>query len=64
MGSKVHLARQLDEAELYRLHREEKDDTQRSHLQIIWLLTSGRTAMFVSEVTGYSQRWISEVIGR
>ncbi len=64
MGSKVHLVHHLDEAELYRLYREEKDGTQRSHLQIIWLLTWGRSAKFVSEVTGYSQRWIREVIGR
>ena len=64
MGSKVHLVHHLDEEELYRLSREEKDGTQRSHLQIIWLLTSGRCAKFVSEVTGSSQRWISEVIGR
>jgi|AGTN01.1.fsa_nt_gi hypothetical protein len=64
MGSKVHLVHHLDEAELYRLYREEKDGTHRSHLQIVWLLTSGRSAQFVSEVTGYSQRWISVIIGR
>jgi len=64
MGSKVHLVRHLDEAELYRLYRDGKDGTQRSHLQIIWLLTSGHSAKFVSGVTGYAQRWISEVIGR
>lgn len=64
MGSEVHLVRHLNEAELYRLYRGEKDGAQRSHLQIIWLLPPERSAKLVSEETGYSQRWISDVIGR
>lgn len=42
-----------------RLYKEAKDATERTHLQIIWLLTSGRSAQFVAEVTGYTSRWIS-----
>ena len=60
MGSKVYLVHHLNEAELYRLYREEKNGMQRSHLQIIRLLTSGRPAKFVSGVTGYPQRWIDQ----
>ncbi len=53
MGSKVHLKRHLEADELHRLYKEAKDATARTHLQIIWLLTSGRSAQFVAEVTGY-----------
>jgi len=64
MGSKVHLKRHLEAAELHRRYKEAKDATERTHLQIIWLLTSGRSAQFVAEVTGYTPRWISILVGR
>jgi transposase len=64
MGSKVHLIEHLDAEELYRRYREESDPILRTHLQILWLLTSGRPAKIVAEMTGYSQRWISILIGR
>jgi transposase len=64
MKSRVHLVEHLSAGEVYRLYREEKDPIRRTHLQIIWLLTSGRPAKFAAEMTGYSQRWISVLIGR
>jgi transposase len=64
MGSKVHLVHHLEADELHRLYKEAKDATERTHLQIIWLLTSGRSAQFVAEVTGYTPRWISVLVGR
>ena len=35
---------------------------ERSHLQIIWLLSQGRSEREVAAVTGYGQRWIAEVV--
>lgn len=64
MGSKVHLIGHLDAEELYQRYRDEQDPIKRTHLQIIWLLTTGRAAKFVAETTGYSQRWISVLVGR
>ena len=64
MGSKVHLKRHLEADDLHRLYKDAKDATERTHLQIIWLLTSGRSAQFVAEVTGYTPRWISVLVGR
>ena len=49
---------------MHRLYREAKDATARTHLQIIWLLSSGRSAQFVAAVTGYTPRWISVLVGR
>ena len=59
MGSKVYLIEHLDADELYHRYREEQDPIKRTHLQIVWLLTSGRPAKVAAEMTGYSPRWIS-----
>src|ERR671932_140759 len=64
MGSKIYLIKHLSADELYDRYREEKDPIKRTHLQILWLLTSGHPAKVVAEMTGYSQRWISVLIGR
>lgn len=64
MGSKVHLVHHLGADELHRLYKAATDATERTHLQIIWLLTSGRSAQFVAEVTGYTPRWVSVIVGR
>src|SRR4051794_18464479 len=55
---------QLNADELYQRYREEQDPIKRTHLQILWLLTSGRPAKVAAEMTGYSQRWISVLVGR
>ena len=56
MGSKVYLIEHLDADELYHRYREEQDPIKRTHLQILWLLTSGRPAKVAAEMTGYSSR--------
>jgi transposase len=58
------LIERLSADELYQGYRTEQAPIKRTHLQIIWLLTSGRPAQFAAEVTGYSQRWISILVGR
>src|SRR4051812_8645023 len=64
MKSRVYLVEHLSADELYRLYREEKDAIRRPHLQALWLVASGRPAKFAAAVTGYTQRWLSVLIGR
>jgi transposase len=64
MGSTVYLIEHLTADELYHRYREEQDPIKRTHLQILWLLTSGQPAKVAAEMTGYSQRWISVLVGR
>ena len=64
MKSRVYLVEHLSADELYRLYREEKDAIRRTHLQALWLVASGRPAKFAAAVTGYTQRWLSVLIGR
>src|SRR3954469_23517024 len=37
---------------------------QRAPLQITWLLSQGRSAKFVAEVTGYTPTWVSKILWR
>ena len=64
MGSKVHLVAHTDAEGLHERYRADQEPIKRRHLQIIWLLTTGRTAKFVAATTGYSPRWISVLVGR
>ncbi len=47
-----------------RRYREAKDPVERSHRQIVWLLSEGRTTKEVCEVTGYSPGWVRQIAGR
>src|SRR5689334_1380049 len=53
------LAAHLSPAELGQRYR-----AARSHLQIIWLLSRGRSEREVARVTGYGRRWVGEVARR
>ena len=50
--------------ELERRYRKAKDPVERSHCQIVWLLSEGRTTGEVCEVTGYSPGWVRRIARR
>ena len=50
--------------ELERRYRKAKDPVERSHHQIVWLLSEGRTTGEVCEVTGYSPGWVRRIARR
>jgi transposase len=50
--------------ELENLYRKAKDPVERSHLQIVWLLSEGTRTEEVSEVTGYSPGWVRKIARR
>src|SRR5919206_4621584 len=58
------LAAHLSPAELGQRYRAARSPVQRSHLQIVWLLSQGRSERDVAQVTGYGRRWIAEIAGR
>src|ERR671927_497265 len=58
------LAPHLSTEELGRRYKAASDGIERSHLQIIWLLSQGHAAKSVAAVTGYSRSWISEITWR
>ena len=45
-------------------YRKAKDPVERSHYQIVWLLSEGKTTGEVCEVTGYSPGWVRQLACR
>jgi transposase len=58
------LVAHLSTAELGQRYRAARQPIERSHLQIVWLLSQGRSEREVAAVTGYDQRWITEIVRR
>ena len=62
MWTRFAVAAHLSADELSQRYRLARDPVERSHWQMIWLLVSGRPLAEVAAVTGYSTRWIREVV--
>src|SRR3954453_144793 len=58
------LAARLSPAELGQRYRAARSPVERSHLQIVRLLSRGRSEREVARVTGYGRRWVGEVARR
>src|SRR3954453_14786079 len=52
------LAGRLSPAELGQRYRAARSPVERSHLQIVWLLSRGRSEREAARVTGYGRRWV------
>lgn len=64
MPKKIQLEPHKKREELETGYREARDAVERSHYQIIWLISSGKTTSEVMEVTGYSRNWIQQLSRR
>ena len=64
MPKRLELSPHANTQELEHLYRKARDPVQRSHLQIVWLLSEGRTTGEISEVTGYSLGWVRKIVRR
>jgi transposase len=58
------LSAHLSTAELGQRYRAARCPIERSHLQIVWLLSQGRNEREVAAVTGYGPRWIAAIVQR
>src|SRR3954453_12533502 len=58
------LAAHLSPAELGQRYRAARSPVERSHLQIVWLLSQGRGEREGARVTGYGRRWVAEIARR
>lgn len=54
----------LSPADLGRRYRAARGAIERSHLQIVWLLSQGREGREVAAVSGYGLRWIGAIVQR
>jgi transposase len=62
MWARFSVAAHLSADELLARYRAARDTVERSRWQMIWLLVSGRPLGEVAAVTGYSTRWVREVV--
>src|SRR3954465_10829259 len=58
------LAAHLSPAELGQRYRAARSPVERSHLQIVWLLSRGRGEREVARATGYGRRRVAEIARR
>src|SRR3954469_19992392 len=64
MPKTIKLESHLSSEELEYHYRKAHDPVLRSHYQILWLISEGKTTTQVMEVTGYSRGWIQQLARR
>ncbi len=64
MPKQVSLSQHLSISELLDRYRNASNVIEKSHYQIIWLLSTGKTPKQVAEMTSYTQTWIYQLINR
>ena len=64
MPKRIELSPHATTEELEHRYRKAKDPVERSHHQIVWLLSEGKRTEEVSEVTGYSPGWVCKIARR
>lgn len=64
MPKTIKLESHLDSKELENRYRKALDPVGRSHYQILWLISQGRTTSEVMQVTGYSRGWVQSLARR
>jgi transposase len=62
MWTRFAVAAHLSADELAARYRGARDPVERTRWQMIWLLSCGRSLKEVAAVTGFSSRWIREVV--
>ena len=64
MPKTIKLAPHLSMEELENHYRKAHDPVLRSHYQILWLISEGKTTSQLMEATGYSRGWIQQIARR
>jgi len=64
MPKTIKLVPHLDPQELEHRYRKAHDPVERSHYQILWLISQGKSTRQVVEATGYSRGWIQQLARR
>ena len=64
MPKTIKLEPHLGSGELEDRYRKARDPVERSHYQILWLISQGKTTTQVMEATGYSRGWIQQLARR
>ncbi len=64
MPKRIHVEKHVTTQGLEKRYREASDGVERTHYQIVWLLSQGKLTREVVEATGYSAEWIRQIAWR
>jgi Winged helix-turn helix len=64
MPKRIELSPHATTEELEHRYKKAKDPVERSHHQIVWLLSEVKRTEDASEVTGYSPGWVRKIARR
>jgi transposase len=64
MPKRIELSPHATKEELEHRYKKAKDPVERSHLQIVWLLSEGKRTEEFSEVTRYRPGWVRNIARR
>jgi transposase len=64
MDNESHSEESLSPQQLKDRYRRARDPVLRAHLHIIWQLSLGKPLSEVSELAGYSTKWVKEISRR
>ena len=64
MAPRIGLTSHLSKEELFARYRLAKRAAEKTHWQVLWLLSQEKTSLEVAEATGYSQKWVRRLVGR
>lgn len=64
MAHRIRLASHLSTEELFARYRLAKRAAEKTHWQVLWLLSQGKTSQEAAEGTGYSRKWVRRLVAR
>lgn len=64
MARRTKLEPHLTPDELKQRFRTIKDPSERSHYQVLWLISQGKTQAEAAQLVGFSERWVHEIVKR
>jgi hypothetical protein len=64
MSEQITLQPHLSIDELEMRYRRAKAPTERSQLQIVWLIAQGKSTEEAASITGYNPNWVNQLICR
>lgn len=64
MAKRVALQTSMAAEEFHERYRQSKDTVERTHWHILWQIQEGKSPREVSELLGYTARWVRTIIQR
>lgn len=64
MGRHIRVEAHLSTEELQQRYRQASHPAEKTHWQVLWLISSGKTADEVAKVTSYTLNWVRALVGR